>query len=282
MIDFIASKEANTQGQLEKLAIPSPMLLISPIAKSLPVEDIPHVVLIHNQFESTDEILDLAEHNLIFSSGEASKTICEKLYGKTETNMLEKNSINFLLNAIVYYNASYDYTRVLLRLLFSQYLQAEFSRNRVENEVTLSELELSDWFFALGSLITKGGSFFNWFENNRNIPDDIRSDFIVLSEKNKELKIKYRANQLKHGAIPHFIRSDPSNVIGSRMFVTLDNFYHGNNETLLGVSSGFPAHSMNIGEVQEFLIDYNNTTVVLVRKLWESFNSRYGLNLKEM
>ena len=231
MIDFIAQKAYNPKGQLEKINIPSnisilPMLAIFENRKSSKIDQC-NFLLVCNQLANVRSIMELASSCLIDSSGNISKTICE-VYRVDDINAIELISSNFLLSSIIYYNASFDYLRVLLRYLYTPYkdLIKTFPREKVENEMNKLNLE-KHWELALGSFITKMKyiKYLDWFKKNCRIPTSIKNVFRKLENMNKNLRTKYQANQLKHGAFPHFKRSDPSNRIGGRMFETLEQFY---------------------------------------------------------
>ena len=130
----------------------------------------------------------------------------------------------------------------------------------------MSGKDLSHWDLALGSLITKTKyrKYINWFKKNCRIPTSIKNVFSKLESMNKNLRTKYQANQLKHGAFPHFKRSDPSNLIGGRMFETLEQFYDCKSNRY---DIGTHTHQLQIDEVQNFLIKYHNCTAKLITEI---------------
>jgi len=270
MIDFIAQKAYNPNGQLEKINIPAnisilPMLAIFKNRKSSKI-DLCNFLLVYNQLANVRSIMELASSCLIDSSGNISKTICE-VYRVDDINAIELISSNFLLSSIIYYNASFDYLRVLLRYRYTSYkdLIKAFPREKVENEMNKLNLE-KHWELALGSLITKTKyeKYINWFKKNCRIPTSIKNVFSKLESMNKNLRTKYQANQLKHGAFPHFKRSDPSNFIGGRMYETLEQFYGCKSNRY---DIGTHMHQLRIDEVQNFLIEYHNCTAKLITEI---------------
>ncbi len=84
MIDFIASKKTNPQGQLDEIDSLGKLLTPSRVWEIQGKEneniDCNHIALIVNQYENTEEILDVASHSLIFSSGNFSKKSGEEIY----------------------------------------------------------------------------------------------------------------------------------------------------------------------------------------------------------
>lgn len=272
MIDFIASKKVNSQGQLDEVDSIGTLITPSAVCEIQGREnkkiDCNHTALIVNQYANTEEILDLASYNLIFSSGDFSKKLCREFYHKLDINLQEKTSIDFILNSILYYNASFDYLRVLLRFTYSSYqnLIECYSKFKVEEASKRLNLQENDWQLALGALITKTRikKFSKWLKDSSNIPKDISKDFEDLVNKNGKLRIDYQANQLKHGAVPLLRRSDPANISGCRVFVTLDDFYSKNTHKII---FGLPRKSLNIEETQKFLIKYNNTTVKVMNAI---------------
>ena len=271
MIDFIAQKEYNPKGQLEKINILLnisilPMFAIFKNRKSSKIDQC-NVLLVCNQLANVQSIMELASSCLIDSSGNISKTICEKVYRVDDINAIELISSNFLLSSIIYYNASFDYLRVLLRYVYTPYkdLIKVFPREKVENEMNKLNLE-KHWELALGSLITKTKyrRYINRFKKNCRIPTSIKNVFSKLESMNKNLRRKYQANQLKHGAFPHFKRSDPSNFIGRRMFETLEQFYDCKSNRY---DIGTHTHQLQIDEVQNFLIEYHNCNAKLINEI---------------
>ncbi len=271
-MDFITSKKGNSQGQLDKIdslgKLITPTTVCEIQGKTNERIDCNIIALIVNQYENTEGVLDLASHNLVFSSGIISKKLCEEFYSKVSINLQEKISTDFISNSILYYNASFDYIKVLLRFVYSSYV--DLKGNYPESEVrdTLKELglEKTDWYLALGFLITKtkDEDFKKWLRESSNIPEDIWGCFNNLKGKNKKLKKDYQANQLKHGAVPHFMRSNSANTIGSRVLITLDDFYSKSTHT---ISYSLPGNSLDIEDTQNFLIKYNNATVKLINKV---------------
>jgi hypothetical protein len=95
----------------------------------------------------------------------------------------------------------------------------------------------------------------------------IKENFSQLIKRNETLKIKYQANNLKHSEFPYFQRSNPQNVIGLRLKLSMEQFYLKSGRR--GVTIGIPQTGLNIDDVQKYLIDYNNQTVELVNLIIE-------------
>lgn len=230
--------------------------------------------LISNQLQNIRGILELAGINLEFSCEKYVKSFCEKHYPdkKDNINLREKISGDFILNSIIYYNASFDYIRALLRLIYSSYddLKRDYEREKIEGELRRLELEEGDWFLALGSLITRQGvrDFFVWLRNNDGVSSKIKGIFKKLRDKNEKLRKNYQANQLKHGAIPCFGKTDESNMSNSRYLITLEQFYKCENS--IKIIKGFHRNLLKIDETQRFLIDYHNETVDFLNFLSEN------------
>lgn len=295
MIDFIAQKAYNPKGQLEKIDIPSniiilPMLAIFENRKSSKIDQC-NVLLVYNQLANVCSIMELASSCLIDSSGNISKTICGKAYRVDDINAIELISSNFLLSSIIYYNASFDYFRVLLRYAYSSHNELIEDCLKEKERKEIQKLELKEklrkirkkfvarvnkemlslglkrnWELALGLIITKTKikTYLEWINNNETISDSIRKAFNELTKMNRNLRTKYQANQLKHGAFPHFERSDPSNLIGGRMFETLEQFYDCKSNRY---DIGTHTHQLQIDEVQNFLIKYHNCTAKLITEI---------------
>lgn len=300
MIDFIAQKAYNPKGQLEKINIPSnisilPMLSIFENRKRSKIDQC-NILLVCNQLANVQSIMELASSCLIDSSGNISKTICEKVYRVDNINALELISSNFLLSSIIYYNASFDYLRVLLRYAYSSHNELIENCLKEKERKEIQKLELKEklfkirkkfvarvnkemlslglkrnWELALGLIITKTKieTYLKWVKDNKEISDNIKKAFNELKEMNKDLRTKYQANQLKHGAFPHFKRSDPSNRIGGRMFETLEQFYDCKSNRY---DIGTHTHQLRIDEIQNFLIEYHNITAKVINEILDDID----------
>lgn len=230
-------------------------------------EDLCKKALIISQLQNISGILELAESNLIFSCKRFVESFCKHFFDKkNDINLQEKISGDFILNSIIYYNASFDYIRVLLRLIYSsnQELQTNYNQKKIEEKLNFLSLEKVDWFIALGSLITISKNFNDWWKKIE-IPQEIRDCFKKINEENEKLRKNYQANQLKHGAIPCFKKSDKSNVLGFRFIIPIEQFYSCKNKT--EISLRFHKNLLNINETQEFLIKYHNITINLLNKI---------------
>jgi len=273
MIDFIASKKVNSKGNLDYFEFNAEIETLnivwensqSGIVKS-------QKILICNQFANCADILDFAESNLIFSSGNVAKTLCARLSPKTPitSDFQEAIAIKYLLNAMIYYNASFDYIVILLRLIFTPYnkLVEDFPPKKIMERMEKLGIDEKNWEIALRSRITnftnKKYGFNKWYKGAHNIPDNIRHCFDNLKKKNKDLREKYKVNKIKHQCIPHFKRSNIVNCIEMRASISMEQFY--GSPKKFQVNFGWQNY-LEINEVQEFLISYNNETVKVLKKL---------------
>lgn len=278
MLDFIAQKEFNPNGQLEKINIPSDITIWPKLLnKKIDKIDSHNAGLVCNQLDNLLSIIELASSNLIDSSRNISMTICKKLYSAENTNAVEKISVDFILNSIIYYNASFDYLRVLLKYAYSSHreLTETYPREMVEGQMIRLNLE-KNWELALGLIIAKIDikKYSEWAKDNEEISDNIKRAFSELKKMNKDLRTKYQANQLKHGAVPHFKRSDHSNLIGLKMFEGLEQFYDSKGNSY---DFGVYENQLQIDEVQDFLIKYHNCTANVINETV----SDIGLNENE-
>ncbi len=267
MIDVIASKNANSEGQLEELDDISV------------IQTDNYRVLISNQYADIKSILELAGLNLILSSGQMIKKLCRAIYliKNLDVNAREATAIIYLMNAIVYYNASFDYLKLLIRIVYSNYddFINDFPRDKIDKIMDKFQLETDEWESALRKIISeiKPKKFKEWLKGK--LSNSIIKKYNELQNLNKDLRFKYQVNRLKHQALPHFLRSDPKNAIGMRCFISIDQFYDNKNSAKSSFSFGFPSNSLSIDETQKFLIRYNNKTVEVVKelKLAERFNA---------
>jgi hypothetical protein len=272
IIDSIASKKVNSKNGdlefIEKKIFDS----YSPVNNPAPFNkvDILKNILVFSQLQSINNVLELAELNLIFSCKKYLKSFCEKHYPnkKDDTSLQEKISGDFLLNSIIYYNASFDYIRVLLRFIYSSYdnLKEDYTLEKIKKEIKSQELEHGDWSLALGSLITRQQvkDFCNWLKNKKEISRKFKGVFKNLEVQNNKLRKNYQANQLKHGALPCFKKTDESNTLGFRYLVGLEEFYNCKNNIKIAMGS---CKRLEINKTQKFLIKYHNGTINLINFL---------------
>ncbi len=218
-----------------------------------------------NQFCELDYILELSRINLELSLSK------EAFFSKNSSvNNKEKISTIFLLNSIVHYNSGFDYLKALLYLGYSsiEELHKLFPKNRIEDKVEKMNIAEADWELALVKMINeqKWEEYKEWLNNNNKISKKLVDLFEKLEEKNQILRNEYQANQLKHGLVPHFSRTDRGNVIGCRGVIKLDQFFDLKKKRRV-VSLGYRENTLNISDTQSFLIDYNNLTVKLLKYL---------------
>jgi hypothetical protein len=284
MLEFIASKAVNAKGQLEKINI-SFGVILAPLSINNQYRKVDenNKILVCNQLDNICSLLELAERNLIFSSGSFSQFIGQKFHPDAPSEKIidlkEGLSIEFLLNSIIYYNSSFDYIKVLIKYIYSSYedLVHEFPGEKVEKIMYKLGLE-KNWDLALSNCITfiKDKKYPNWLRKKSNIPENIKNLFEELFKKNQNLKIKYQANQLKHGAVPVFRRTNPANALGSKIFESIEQFYLNKEckEYIYHVRP--PENYLKIDEVQNFLIDYHNSTAKIINEIVEDIKNPKG------
>lgn len=271
MIDRISCKPQDPSGQLEVIKIRNcPLGII--------FKKNPNLALACNQLIDINHIIDFARHNLVFSSENMSRNFIKKFMNTDDTDSLEAISILFLSNSILFFNSSFDYLWILMRILYSSHeaLLSDFSIEKIENEIKNKKIQKDDWEKALFKIISDKKSdkkinykYYkeNWINENKNISDIIKENFSQLNKRNETLKTKYQANDLKHGRFPYFQRSNPQNIIGVRFKLSMEQFYLKSGRQ--GIAFGIPPTGLNIDDVQNFLIDYNNQTVKLVNLIIE-------------
>lgn len=276
MIESIAAKNVNANGQLEVFDFPYSVFNAQTNDFEICGKKIErtHMVIIYNQAKNLESIIERARINLVFSSGKFSKTICEAIFHKTSSNLEEKISSDHILISILFYNSSYDYLKSLVRMIFStkQELIKDYPKDKVEVEIQNSGIEKKEWQIALSNLINTdktSNKYKDWFKNNKIMTASFKQKCKSLKKMNEILRKKYKANQLKHSAVPNFLLSGFKSTQNIKEYIPLDNFY---DQLQDGVQSiwGIPADSLNIDDAQNFLIDYNIKTVNLCNDLLKS------------
>ncbi|MDD3344829.1 MAG: hypothetical protein PHO34_00105 [Candidatus Omnitrophica bacterium] len=268
MADFIASEKDNINWRLDKLEdISVTQALTVKLFKNREVND-NHRVLIVNQYADTKAVLELASMNLILSAESVVKKISRTVFSSDDSNAKELLVSNYLMNSIVYYNASFDYLKLLIRVAYSSYsdLIGNFPKQKIDEVLNKFQLKEEEWETALREIISKikFEEFKKWL--NGSLSSDLIKKYVGLQNLNKDLRFKYQANRLKHQAVPHFRRSDLGNAIGVRCSISREQFYNKDN-IKSSFYFGFPQNTLDINDTQRFLIKYNNKTVELVRDL---------------
>ena len=265
MIDKISSKQSDPDGQLEVIDKRdcSTQNIYSDIVN---VKNNPQIILACNQLCDISQVIDFARHNLILSSGHMSREFTKKFMNTGDLDAIETISSFFLSNSILFYNSSFDYLWIMIKLIFSYHndLIQDFPKDKIEKKMKNYKLMEDEWFKALFKKYT----FLNfeerkkWVKKNPNISDEIKKRILDLFEENGTLKENYQANNLKHGEFPYFRRSNLQNVLGAKWELSKEQFYLKSGSR--GISFGLPKNGLNIDDVQKFLIDYNNRTVEVV------------------
>jgi len=226
--------------------------------------------MIYNQFNNVIEIIDLARFYLIFSSGNLVKKYSLEFMKDDDSDTLERISSYFLLSSIIFFNSSFDYIRILVRLIYSTHeeLIKQFEKKKISEIIEKWKLEKHDWYVALFKLILEINSEKEkkWIMKKPYISKEIIKSFFDLIKNNEVLKRKYQANLIKHNAFPSFRRSNIENSIDARLQISVDSFYANKGV----ISCGIPK-MLYIEEVQKFLIEYNNLTVKYIRSIAELF-----------
>jgi len=276
MMDFIASKEVNSKGQLEIINT-SPVIALLPLAINNPDRislkiDKNNIMLVCNQFYYLYSLVELARLNLVYSSGIITEKIAKSIYTSKDNNLenlKESVSIDFLLSSIIFYNSSFDYLKVFIKYSYSSYneLIIEYPQEKIQK--TMQQLHLKDdWYLALASSINRMdiNVYVKWFKEST-APKQIKELFANLRKHNVKLRKDYQANSVKHCALPYFQRSDLSNTIGMLLIESLEHFYskkelHPQKFLLGRLDSRF-----RIDEVQNFLIEYHNGTAKVINEI---------------
>ncbi|MEO0124506.1 MAG: hypothetical protein ABIL69_10955 [candidate division WOR-3 bacterium] len=275
MIETIAYKP---EGQLEKIDIPANVNIL-PFSADLKIRNIDknNIILVCNQLDNVSSIIELASSNLICSCNKVTSLICKKLYSNDDIDSKERISSDFLLNAMLYYNASFDYLRVLLKYIYTSYsdLIENYPQQKVIDKMQKLDLK-KHWELALGYCITyeRNEEFLRWLKQNCKISEKIKAAFKSLATKNRVLRIRYQTNQLKHGAPPHFKRSNSTNLINVKTFESIEQFYNKEKFKTVKLSVGSYENQLDIDEVQKFLIKYHNCTAKLINAVVKDIGLR--------
>lgn len=274
MIESIAAKNVNANGQLEVFDFPHNDIRSNEFKVGKKKIEKSYLTVIFNHSENLKSILALARFYLVISSGKLSKNICETISHESNPSFEEKISSDNILVSIVFYNASYDYLKSLVRMIFSskQEIVQDYPKDKVEVEIQNSGIEKKEWQIALSNLINTdktSNKYKDWFKNNKIMTASFKQKCKSLKKMNEILRKKYKANQLKHSAVPNFLLSGFKFTQNIKEYIPLDNFY---DQLQDGVQSiwGIPADSLNIDDAQNFLIDYNIKTVNLCNDLLKS------------
>jgi len=257
---------AKITERLEKELIPNNISIL-PLGLDTQIKvDQGNLILACNQLYNLKSIMELASLNLIDSSEDNTREVCKKLYNKVNSDLQERLSSDFLLSSILYYNASFDYIRILLMYIYDSYekLIHTYPKDKVADIMKKMALD-TNWELALGFLMTmqRIEQYLNWLENSQ-ASKRIKNLFRKLKEQNEHLRNKYQANQLKHGVVPCFKRTNPANAIGLRIHESIEQFYNKKNIKKFEYGAGFPENRLEIKDVQEFLISYHNLTTKLI------------------
>jgi len=265
MIKSIRIKSSESEGQLNGLRdLRSRFSPFSFLNKWL-LRD-PELIkksMIYNQFINIIEIIDIARFYLVSSSDKMACKYSREFLNETISDATERIASYFLISSIIFYNSSYDYLRILIRLFYStrEELIKQYEKKILSN-IEKMKLDNCDWFVALFKSITdiKREDENIWINNNSRISEDTKKSFFELKKQNEILKRKYRANLIKHNTYPSFKRSNIGNSIDARLDVSMDSFF----TNKVKISCAIPK-MLEIEDVQKYLIEYDNLTVSTVK-----------------
>lgn len=267
MINRISLKRFN--GQLEEIEYNNKFNLRDGFSLGFRIRNLNNdsrkLILIINHLQNVYQIVESARHNLVFSSGKFTKNFCKEFLKTDDIDALEGMASSFLSGSILYFNASFDYLRILIRIVYSttEELTNTISMDKLRKVIERLKIDERDWWIAFCKLMTmpknNGNKEVKWIEENSLISGEIKSSFFKLQKSNEELKKKYCANSLKHGIFPYLRRTNYQNTIGANLQISLEQYYGITKSNR--ISFGLPRKPLIIDDVQNFLIDYNNETI---------------------
>jgi len=230
------------------------------------------IVLLSNSSWNLKYCIDIAKYFLNLSSEKSVKRLTNKKPDSFENLDRYEDHIlairhRFLLPSLLFYNSSFDYLIIFIFSILTknkEIIECEKTNiNRVKKEMSDLNLSNKSWVFALNSLITK---------NNTSIKKQLKKkfkrafaiDFIrffdELNKKNRELRIDYYANIIKHQQIPFFKPKSLNNIGGAQNFIDLNKFYS-IGEIAPPIIGRIPEVVLDIEKTQKFLIQYHNMIV---------------------
>jgi hypothetical protein len=232
-------------------------------------------ILASNQLKHIYDVLEMARFYLLSSGGEwVKKFTIEALDRKSGD--ISVDEINFfahksLLSSILFYNAAYDYFKELLIYMFSEYEEFVNQYKKEKVKKMLDKRFNGDakfWMYAMSSVVNPNKEEFDkWFEDHsEKIPKEVLGLFDKLRKRNEIIQQKYHANLIKHDAIIGY-ETDPDNTIWLTNFISLDNFF--NVDSPIEVVFGEATPQYNLRELQDFLIEYNNESILLLKETYK-------------
>ncbi len=229
------------------------------------------LVLASNQQKHTYDVLGKAQFYLLSSGSKWVRKFITEALGKKPENVDEINyyAHKNLLSSVLFYNAAYDYFQIVIIYMFSEYKEFvnQFKRKKVEDKLNKNfNGDNAFWMYALGSVVNPNqGNFATWYSQNLDkIPSKIQNLFNELKHKNITIKQKYHANLIKHGAIVGYDTA-LDNTLWLTNFISFDNFY-----TIGAPLEGIFGESTplyNLKELQDFLVEYNNSCILLLKEI---------------
>ncbi len=269
MVERISCKPSNPSGQLEVLKVDFTLKINS--------KQNPNFFLAWNLLNDIRSVMDYARHNLVFSSGKMSRNFTNSFMTTDDSDSVEAISSFFLSNSILFFNSSFDYLWIFLRISYSSHedFTSVFSKNIIEKKIKNELIQKDDWQKGLFEMISniKYRERKKWIIENKEITEMMKKKICQITYINNALKRKYQANDIKHGRFPYFLRSNPQNGSGIKFKLAMEQFYSKSGGT--GITFGIPQTGLNIDDVQKFLIEYNNRTVELIYLIIEE---KLGLN----
>lgn len=227
------------------------------------------VILVQNQVISTSSVLELVQHFLVYSMSSVASKVAEAVTAQDKpvsinyVELLREQNLN---GAIVFANASIEYLQILLMISYSSFddLNELAKKEKVQKKILVDEIDKSDWDIALYSELQK--QFKKWWTQNQDkLPDEVVTAYTALQTLNKDLKLKYQANPLKHYGISTFTKTDKSNVIRQNFSkVDMEQFYLNN---ITEIHHGSRKSVMNLDEAADFVTNYSSRSVKLFNKV---------------
>jgi len=231
------------------------------------------IALLSNSSWNLKYCIDIAKYFLILGLKENVEKLTDKKpdffenIGRYEDFIIALEH-RFLIPSIIFYNASFDYLYIFVFSLLTTRKEIVDSKETKIDKVLkeTQKLDLSNkkysWMFALNSLITQKREIRKQIEEKLNqfLCSDFIKIFKELKAENKELRIDYYANIIKHQQIPFFKPKCIDNLGGAKNFVELNQFYS-IDEITPSIIWGMPEIVLDIEKTQKFLVQYHNITI---------------------
>lgn len=247
------------------------------------------IALLSNSSWNLRYCIDIAKYFLNLSSIKSVEKLTNKKPNSFENMDRYEDHIRaiehrFLLPSLLFYNSSFDYLVIFIFSLLTkskEIIECDktniYRVKKVMNNLDLSNKKYS-WIFALNSLITKDDTSIKKQlkkKFNHVFSIDFIGFFNELKTKNKELKINYYANIIKHQQIPFFKPKSLNNIGGAQNFIDINKFYS-IDEIAPSIINGMPEVVLDIEKTQRFLIQYHNITIKIFNYLLSKIYEEQG------